>query len=262
MRRLLAAAVLLGLVLVPPTASAAPGSICSHRIEIGQVGAACYRPAADTFAYVAAGAGHTFRVDLACTITSHPCPHDDIPTCQKVGLTGDVYNVREDNALLPWQACLTPDQAQQINGLTPGFLTRAFKRLTWPASRLTIQPPHGKTLVNLATNFLTHNTHPTTQHVTLLGQHITIQATPTTYTWHFADGTTLTTHDPGASYPHLHITHHYLHPGTLHPSITTTYQGRFRLNHGTWQTIPHTLTIPGPTTTLQILTATPHLVGY
>ena len=124
-----------------------------------------------------------------------------------------------------------------------------------------IQPPQGKTLVNFATNFYTTNTTPTTQTVTLLGQHITVEATPTQYTWHFGTDQALTTTDPGAAYPDLRITHRYLHTGTATPSVDTTYTGRYRVNNGTWQTIPDTLTVPGPTTHLQILSATPHLVG-
>ena len=46
----------------------------------------------------------------------------------------------------------------------------------------------GRTLINFDTNFYTTNTHPTTQTVTLIGQQVTIEATPTEYTWHFGSG--------------------------------------------------------------------------
>jgi hypothetical protein len=176
-------------------------------------------------------------------------------------LAGEIYDVREDGVLLPWQACLSQDQADQISGLTPGFVERAFKRLHWPSSDLVIEPPDGKTLVNFATNFYTTNTTPTTQTVTLLGQRISVEATPTQYTWHFGVGETgLTTTDPGAAYPDLQVTHRYLHVGTDHPSVDTTYTGRYRVNNGSWQTIPDALTVPGQPVDLQVVSATPHLV--
>jgi hypothetical protein len=124
-----------------------------------------------------------------------------------------------------------------------------------------VQPPDGRTLVNFDTNFYTANDHPTTQTVTLLGQRITIEATPTSYTWHFGDDGTLTTRDAGAAYPDLRVTHRYAHVGALTPSVDTTYSGRFRVGNGSWQQIPDTLTVPGNPVALQVLSATPHLVG-
>jgi hypothetical protein len=207
---------------------------------------------------------HTFRIELACTTDNATCP--EAPTCGD----GLVYDVWEDGTLLAWQACLTQDQADRINGLTPGFVERAFRRLTWPASPLILQPPGGATLVNLATNAYTTNDHPTTRTVTLLGVHLTIQATPTSYTWHFddphpqpgSDPTDLTTTDPGAPYPDLEVTHRYTHTGHLTPSVDTTYTGRYRVGHGPWQTIPDTLTVPGSPLDLRVESATPHLTGY
>jgi hypothetical protein len=125
-----------------------------------------------------------------------------------------------------------------------------------------VQPPHGRTLVNFATNFYTTNTRPTTQTVTLLGQRVTVRGAPIAYTWHFdQDGAELRTSEPGAAYPDLQVTYRYLEAGTVHPSVDTTYAGRYRVNGGAWQTIPDTLTVPGQPVELKVLTATPHLVG-
>jgi hypothetical protein len=92
---------------------------------------------------------------------------------------------------------------------------------------------------------------------------VTIEATPTEYRWHFggADGD-LTTSDPGAPYPDLRVTHRYTRVGDVGPSVDTTYAGRFRVGNGGWQTIPDTLTVPGAAVALQVVSATPHLVGY
>jgi hypothetical protein len=40
-----------------------------------------------------------------------------------------------------------------------------------------------------------------------------------------------------------------------------TYQGQYRVNGGNWIAIPQTLTVSGTPVTLQVLSATPHLVG-
>jgi hypothetical protein len=125
-------------------------------------------------------------------------------------------------------------------------------------------------LVNFDTNFYTSNNEPSSQTVTLIGQRVTIEATPTQYTWHFADavldgrdaGGDLSTSDPGAAYPDLRITHRYTRVGSVRPSVDTTYSGRFRVGNGRWQTIPDTLTVPGAAVDLQVVSATPHLVGY
>ena len=144
-------------------------------------------------------------------------------------------------------------------------MRHAFERLSWPASTLVVQPPRGRTLVNFDTNFYTTNTHPTTRTVTLVGQPVTIEATPTAYTWHFdapdADAGR-TTADPGAAYPDLRVTYRYLRVGAVHPSVDTTYSGRYRVGNGPWRRIPATLTVTGTAVDLQVVSATPHLVGY
>ena len=91
---------------------------------------------------------------------------------------------------------------------------------------------------------------------------MTIEATPTSYSWHFGDDGGLTTTDPGAPYPDLRVTHRYRRVGSVAPSVDTTYAGRYRVGNGSWQTIPDTLTVPGAPVDLQVVSATPHLVGY
>ena len=48
----------------------------------------------------------------------------------------------------------------------------------------------------------------------------------------------------------------------VQPSVDTTYAGRYRVGNGPWRTIPDTLTVPGTAVDLQVVSATPHLVGY
>lgn len=146
--------------------------------------------------------------------------------------------------------------------LTVGLIRRAFAELRLPAGELVIQPPDGLTLVNFDTNFYTTSTAPIARTVTLLGQRVTLEATPATYHWDFGDGRKLSTSEPGAPYPRLDVTHSYLRTGTYRPSLSTTYTGRYRVGGGAWQQIPGTVTIDGAGRPLRAIEAQPKLVGY
>ncbi|MDX6357452.1 MAG: hypothetical protein QOH37_506, partial [Nocardioidaceae bacterium] len=220
----------------------------------------------DTNSYIATHSDHTYSIRPACEVGGLALCHQP-GTCTIGGHDGNLFNVYEDASPDPldWQACLTDQEAQHLGGLTPGAVQHAFERLAWPASRLVVQPPDGRTLVNFDTNFYTANTSPSTQTVTLIGQQVTIEATPTQYVWHFGSGSDdadRTTTDPGAAYPDLRVTYRYLHVGEVSPSVDTTYSGRYRVGTGPWRQIPATLTVSGAPVALQVVSATPHLVGY
>ena len=244
-------------------AYASAGAGCVSTGDLGGVHEGCVKSGSETNAYIAGHSDHTYSIRPACEVGGLALC-SDAATCNIEGHPGYLYNVYEDNAPDPldWQACLTKQEARRLGGLTPGMVERAFQRLSWPASPLIVQPPKGRTLVNFDTNFYTTNTHPTTQTVTLIGQQVTIEATPVQYTWHFGGDGQLSTTDPGAPYPDLRVTHRYTRVGSLQPSVDTTYSGRYRVGNGNWQTIPDTLTVPGSPVDLQVLSATPHLVGY
>lgn len=159
--------------------------------------------------------------------------------------------------------CGTNDpQPKARPALTLGLIRSAFAELPLPAGTLVIQPPDGLTLVNFATNFYTSTTRPTTRTVTLLHRRVTLQATPTSYHWHFGDGSATTTAEPGAPYPRLGVTHDYRRTGTYRPRLDTTYSGRYRVGGGPWRTIPGTVTIDGEPQSLRAIEAEPKLVPY
>jgi hypothetical protein len=241
------------------------GSDCGGAADMTGASAHCIKSGNQTNAYIGAHSDHTYSIRPACdvgglAICSKPAQ------CHVGDHDGWLYNVYEDDSPDPlgWQACLTQQEAKHLGGLTPDMVEHAFQRLAWPASEIVVQPPKGRTLVNFDTNVFTTNTHATTQTVTLLGQRVTIEATPTQYHWHFGgDGSDdLVTSGPGAPYPDLRVTHRYTRVGEVHPSVDTTYAGRYRVGNGAWKTIPSTLTIPGAAVDLQVVSATPHLVGY
>ena len=251
-----------------PARASADG--CSVGGNLGETHSDCLKSGSETNAYIAGHSDHTYSIRPACDIGGTALCNDP-GICNIEGHDGFLYNVYQDADPEPlaWQACLTKQEAKHLGGVTPGMVQHAFQRLAWPASELVVQPPKGKTLVNFDTNFYTTNTHPTTQTVTLIGRSVTIEATPTQYTWHFggSDGVTeedgeLSTTDPGAAYPDLRVTHRYTRVGAVTPSVDTTYTGRYRVGNGTWRAIPDTLTVPGAAVDLLVVSATPHLVGY
>jgi hypothetical protein len=251
------------LVAVGASPAFADDMVCHTSSDLHHAVQGCVKSGTETNAYIAGHSDHTYSIRPACAIGGSTLCSDPA-TCNIEGHPGFLYNVYEDNAPEPlaWQACLTEQEARRLGGLTPGMVQRAFRRLSWPASELVVQPPEGRTLVNFDTNFYTTNTRPTSQTVTLIGQPVTIEATPTSYTWHFGDDGGLTSTDAGAPYPDLRITYRYTYVGDVRPSVDTTYSGRFRVGNGNWQAIPDTLTVTGAPVDLQVVSATPHLVGY
>lgn len=137
---------------------------------------------------------------------------------------------------------------------------RALRRVPLPPSVLQVQPPNGKTLVNFETNFFTEAV-PFERTVRILGQRVDLRIRPTAFTWHFGDGTTRTTSEPGAPYPRLDVTHAYRRKGRVTPSVDTTYGADYRVDGGPWRPVSGTVTIAGAPQTLAVLTARPTLVG-
>lgn len=136
----------------------------------------------------------------------------------------------------------------------------AIRRVGVPAG--TVNAPQ-YTLVNLDTTFYTR---PKTVDTTLqiIGYTVDVHIEPSTYTWHWGDGSTETTNKPGRPYPATDVTHTYLHATdpdrSLALSVDVTYRGRYRVDGGEWIDIPESITIAGPPTALPIKQASAVLV--
>lgn len=141
------------------------------------------------------------------------------------------------------------------------MIAAAFGRIPLPPSELIIQPPNGRTLVNFDTNFYTE-TDTFSRTVRLLGQQVEFRISPSQFGWRFGDGETMTSASAGAPYPDLEITHNYRQRGGVSPSVDTTYSADFRVDGGPWRPVPGTVTIAGATMALDVVEATPTLVGY
>ena len=144
--------------------------------------------------------------------------------------------------------------------VTPGLVATAFQTIPLPPSELQVQPANGRTLVNFETNFFTE-TVPFDRTVTLLGQQVDLHIVPSGFGWRFGDGETMSSADGGAPYPDLRITHSYERKGQVSPAVDTTYTATYRVNGGPWAPVPGSVTIAGVPVGLEVLTATPVLVG-
>ncbi|WP_165956824.1 PKD domain-containing protein [Kribbella antibiotica] len=131
------------------------------------------------------------------------------------------------------------------------------KDVAFPKLTVHVQPKD-KTLVNQDTIVYTENNGPTTVDVPLVGLMVTVTADPTSYTWHFGDGTSKTTDTPGKPYPSKEITHKYMKRGNVVLSVTVNYDASFTV--GPITRYLGDVLITGPSTPLLVREAVPVLV--
>jgi hypothetical protein len=160
--------------------------------------------------------------------------------------------------------CVTPDQAPNATAaptVTPDLVARAFQRIPLPALRAKTQPAD-KTLINFDTIFYVEAA-PLHRSLTLLGQQVELEITPSTFRWVHGDGTTTETHTAGAAYPAKDVVYRYQHAHvTVQHHVEIVWTARWSLNGGPYQDVPGTVTTVGPETPLQVAEATPALSGY
>jgi hypothetical protein len=127
------------------------------------------------------------------------------------------------------------------------------RRIGLPSMSVEVPP---ETLVNYDTVVYT-DAETFTRTVTLLGFTVDVEASPSQFHWTYDDGTTETTTTGGRPYPAKDITHTWEDAHrTFHPSVDVTYQIRFRVDGGGWQTLVDTITIDGPEGNVRIREAT------
>jgi len=268
MIRLLVLGIVATLLFLGPSSTADAAGSCDEAATLGGVNVGCVgAPAGIPQATPVTASDDVYKTQIVCgsgaqeAVCNNPVVCDDPPGSVLYDVLrstdgGQTFSVVSE-------VCLTnapPAAAAPV--VTAALVATAFRGLAWPESPLTIQPPGGRTLVNLETNFFTTNTAPTTQTVTLLGQQVDIEATPSSWTWQHGDGTSQSTEQPGAAYPALTITHTYRDADvTVSPSVDTTYTGRYRVDGGAWNPIPGTVTVAGAAGQLEVVPAAPQLVA-
>ncbi len=181
--------------------------------------------------------------------------------CTLGGTIGTWYSVTRDGVFVG-EACLTDTESTKHKRVSiRSLVIKQFERLSWPASPLVVQPPGGKTLVNLETVFYTTNVGFTEVPINLLGFEIRVKAEPIKYAWRFGDGATSTTTTPGAPYPDFDVFHVYESVDKVDVSVDTTYgNASFSVDGGAWQDIDSTLLVSGAAVELEVLEAKPQLV--
>lgn len=146
--------------------------------------------------------------------------------------------------------------------MTRQIVMSVFKTLDWSESRLAVQPPGGRTLVNLETNFFTDNTAPSSIAVQLVDSDVVVTAKPIAYRWNFGDGSSTTTESAGAPYPDLDVSHAYTEVDEHVVSVDTQYgAASFTVNGGPPEQIPSTVWVPGEEQDLEVVEALPQLVN-
>ncbi|MEV6411287.1 hypothetical protein [Kribbella sp. NPDC051718] len=136
---------------------------------------------------------------------------------------------------------------------------REAKAVVFPRLKVKVQPT-GRTLVNQDTIVYTDKYKVYSQTVTVLGFPVEVQAAPSSYTWNFGDGATLTTSTPGNPYPSKDITHKYMKKAGVNLTVTVGYEARYNVADTGWRYIG-TVPITGPATALRVREAVPVLVG-
>ena len=186
------------------------------------------------------------------SIAAHgPTDFDLDPICVSTAIT---------NGVDPFEFCELATDATSSE-ITPALVAAALARIPLPAASLQVQPPNGRTLVNFETNFYT-DTRAFERTLILLGQQVNLHIVPSEFGWRFGDGESLLTAEPGAPYPDLEVTHRYLKKGQVAARVDTTYTATYQVNGGPSIDVKGQVTIPGVPVDLQVLTATPTLVGY
>jgi len=155
--------------------------------------------------------------------------------------------------------CVGPeDEVENVHALV---LRRFQDRVKLMKAPLHIQPPNGRTLVNLDTIFWTIDPTRTFGDIPVLGHRVDLQILPTSFAWHFGDGAQSETVTPGRPYPNKDVTHQYLSTGAFGPSLAVTYGGQYRVDDGAWIDMVGTATVDGPEVALTVVETTAQLIG-
>ncbi|MGO0576903.1 hypothetical protein [Ornithinimicrobium panacihumi] len=164
------------------------------------------------------------------------------------------------------QTCFTPSvparSGEPAQELTEAMIINAFHRTDFALPQTILEPPGGRTLVNLPVYFELSWPEAGFQPdevdtTTLAGHEVRIRPTLVGISYVTGDGTTIgPTTDMGGPYPGGSITHTYTAKAAgLNPYISVEYGGEVSVDGGEWRSIPATATVEGPTTTLEVLTS-------
>lgn len=141
------------------------------------------------------------------------------------------------------------------------LVEREWTELRPEPSRIALQPGDGRVYATVPTIAMADDA-PQVHSAVLLGAEVDIRATPANYTWHWGDGETTTTADPGAPHPNATVTHAYgraLDEATV--SLTTTWAGEYRVAGGAWIAFDTVIDTSSPGIGIEVLHPRARLVA-
>lgn len=152
--------------------------------------------------------------------------------------------------------------------LTEAMILEQFHRTQFALPELVVQPPDGRTLVNLPVYFQLSwpevGFEPgEVDTTTIVGHQVRIRPTLVGATYVTGDGASIgPTTSLGGPYPDGDITHTYVAAATgLTPYISVEYGGDVSVDGGEWLPIPGSATVDGPGSPLDVLTSKNRLYG-
>lgn len=227
-----------------------------------------------------ADSGQIFEARLACTDGDNvifPACADVMPSCSTGGQGPDespgtaVYWYRAETSVSPrvWHyysgpECVYGEKPRDLLAEIAAQIASEFQRTPVAGATIGSQPgPH--TLRGKETNVYAEASTQTFN-ITLLGQQVTITATPVAYTWDYGDGTVWgPTPVHGAPLHKERIgeqtqtSHIYTETGGLSINLTTHFDGSYTVNGGPSLPIPGQGNIASPTLGLTVWRAETNL---
>jgi hypothetical protein len=153
---------------------------------------------------------------------------------------------------------------------TVDMIAEAFHHTAWAKASISTQPRGNTTLVNLKTfyrvSWSERGYEPdevdAIDPVTMFGYNVEIRPRLVSFVYHFGDGASLgPTTSRGGVYPDGDVVHTYGRPGRYPSRVDVTFGAEFRINGGTWVSIPDTVTVTQPSTTVTVREAKSVLVN-
>ena len=167
---------------------------------------------------------------------------------------GDLLN--EDGGDL----CEDLDDAPTVAEIA-AMITTEFQSLHLTPPPISYQPEGDWALVNMDFIVFT-DAGAQEMDTTILGAPVTIRATPVSYSWDFGDGSgPLVTSDQGSPYPNQTLAHVYSSASDgVVVTLTTSWQGEFRIGAGAWLPISGFATTSSSTGPIEIVEMDVNLV--
>ena len=168
------------------------------------------------------------------------------------------YRVPPATDWSPWQQV---DFGSCGGPVMPVLTAEDFRRLPLPQPAVHMQPDTGWVLVNKETIVYT-DPAPVTLTTQLLGREVTVEATPSWFTYDWGDGSgPERTTDPGAPYPRFDVFHIYQGLGEVAITITTEWSGRYQVEGDPqWRDVTGTATTTATGPVFEVEERRSHLV--